>query len=228
MMVAALAYHRQGYLIVPTYSPRMFHMANFKHFRFNKWASATGKVTLRSRFCQYPLRSEEEIRYWFTRYPNANIKVATGAESGIVILDVDYYGGGREKAASLNLPETRRVESGNGCHYYFLYPQGHYLPSLRDAFGRGVSISFMAEKGSVCIPPSVYSNGQLYRFDNEQTAIAPLPPELVEQLVPHKELSRIYIILYFQLRYVLIIFPLLRLLLVIKRTAWLKWIGKHL
>ena len=37
---------------------------------------------------------EELIRQWWARYPQANIGIRTGAESGLVVLDIDPHNGG--------------------------------------------------------------------------------------------------------------------------------------
>ncbi len=67
---------------------------------------------------------ETQIRKWWTQWPEANIAVATGARSGLLVVDAD----GAEGMASLQednhaLPETVTAQSGRadgGRHNYFL------------------------------------------------------------------------------------------------------------
>jgi putative DNA primase/helicase len=70
----------------------------------------------------------DKIRDWWTKYPDANIGVRTGPESGIWVLDVDGEKGIKDlDALQLKygpLPPTPVVETGGGGrHYYFLWPR---------------------------------------------------------------------------------------------------------
>ena len=61
----------------------------------------------------------------WTAYPNANIGIRTGSESGLVVIDVDVKDSvnGCLSASELDLPETlvSRTPSG-GFHYYYQHP----------------------------------------------------------------------------------------------------------
>ena len=46
------------------------------------------------------------IRGWWDQWPTANVAIATGAESGLVVVDVDPRSGGLETLPGLNLPPT--------------------------------------------------------------------------------------------------------------------------
>ena len=37
----------------------------------------------------------DQIKHWWTASPNANIEIATGRKSGIIVLDIDPRNGGR-------------------------------------------------------------------------------------------------------------------------------------
>src|SRR5262249_37987575 len=75
-------------------------------------------------------KDEATIERWWTSYPKANIGIATGRVSGIVVVDVDGPRGQAKLAALLsqyqqtlqvrNYVETGRPEGGQ--HYYFAYP----------------------------------------------------------------------------------------------------------
>jgi hypothetical protein len=68
----------------------------------------------------------ELIAGWLKHWPSMNIGIKTGADSGLVVLDVDPRNGGFESLASfLPLPETPVVRTGGGGrHYYFAHPGG--------------------------------------------------------------------------------------------------------
>src|SRR5713226_418719 len=71
--------------------------------------------------------NEQHIQTWWTSHPTANIGLATGARSGIIVLDIDppegHFSLKELQATYTPLPETRRSRTGNkGLHYFFQYP----------------------------------------------------------------------------------------------------------
>jgi len=77
----------------------------------------------------------KQIRSWWTSWPDANIGIATGPPSGLLVLDVDGAVG-RKSLTDLikeyGLPKTRFSFTGrtgkdgkqNGAHLLFKYPVG--------------------------------------------------------------------------------------------------------
>jgi len=71
---------------------------------------------------------EQQIRAWWSQYPEANIGMATGQVSGLIVLDIDPRHGGDESLKYLisehdPLPITYKVKTGGGGeHYYFKRP----------------------------------------------------------------------------------------------------------
>jgi hypothetical protein len=84
-----------------------------KHPRLRKWR-------------EWASTDPGTIGGWWRQWPAANVGILTGAESGLVVLDVDPRNGGFESlAAFLPLPETvTAVTGGGGRHYYFAHPGG--------------------------------------------------------------------------------------------------------
>src|SRR5712692_10525513 len=65
---------------------------------------------------------EQQIHTWWTTHPTANIGLATGERSGIIVLDIDppegYFSLKELQAIYAPLPETRRSRTANkGLHY---------------------------------------------------------------------------------------------------------------
>lgn len=173
MTEAALEYLRQGYAVMPGWSPYLINKQG-KAELFGKPVYCSSKAPLRGRFFSRPITTEEEARRWFGRFPRANLLIATGRASGIAVLDVDHYTNDHLRVAGLDLPETRRVASGLGEHYYYRLPPGlPPLPTLRNAMPGEVTL--LAEQGCVIAPPSLHVSGKRYRWINPDTPISPLP-----------------------------------------------------
>ena len=123
------------------------------------------------------------IREWWRRSPSANVGIAMGAASGLVVVDVDLPRGGRESLRVLQqsgrqLPPTLTVRTGGGgLHLFYLPPRGRRVPN---AVARllGVDqplpgIDLRGDGGYVVAPPSVHASGGRYRWRGGR--LAPLP-----------------------------------------------------
>jgi putative DNA primase/helicase len=128
----------------------------------------------------------EEIRRWWTRWPVANIGMATGAASGRFVVDVDRRHGGHESLARLvyehgPLPETISVRTGDGTHFHFSTVDGATFKNTVSAIGAGIDVR--AEGGYVILPPSVHASGKLYEWADSGAQLLSPPEWLTELLV---------------------------------------------
>ncbi len=122
----------------------------------------------------------EEIRQWWTNTPDANIGVATGEVSGIVVLDVDVKNGVDGEASlrellrvqGAELPPTleSRTPSG-GRHLFFSVPEGVKVRSSAGTLGPGLDVR--GEGGYVVVSPSRV-NGTQYEWHGSKY-VAPAP-----------------------------------------------------
>lgn len=128
----------------------------------------------------------DQIRTCWHRWPAANIGIATGAASGLWVLDVDPAHGGLESIERLEavhgeLAPTWCVETGgDGLHLWFLLGEA----GLRNSAGRlGPGLDVRAEGGYVIVPPSRHRSGQAYRWADgwhpALVALVPAPPWLL-------------------------------------------------
>lgn len=169
---AALEYAARGWLVIPLNSPtargcscRQADCAKpGKHPR-----TAHG---LKDASCDPAI-----IHEWWTRWPDANIGIVTGPESGILVLDVD----GRQGEESLielarrgwRLPDTFTVRTGGGGqHNYFRWPNGANVRNSQSRIAPGLDIR--GQGGYVVAPPSRHASGSRYGIN--ETAIPPAPP----------------------------------------------------
>jgi hypothetical protein len=127
---------------------------------------------------------------WWERWPDANIGIATGPESGVIVLDVD----GEDGKASLKklgapgqLPRTLRAHTGRtgpdgqrtGFHLYFNWPAGTNLRNNAGLLGKGLDVR--AAGGYVVAPPSLHASGLRYEWAQDESAIAEPPAWLIAQ-----------------------------------------------
>jgi hypothetical protein len=104
------------------------------------------------------------VNNWWTKYPRANVAIATG-RSGLIILDLDPRHGADEQAviAKIGPVETVRVlTGGGGLHLWFKAPPGGYAPSA-GKFLPGIDIR--AGNSYAIIPPSSHISGGAYEFE---------------------------------------------------------------
>ncbi|HUK09395.1 MAG TPA: bifunctional DNA primase/polymerase [Stellaceae bacterium] len=130
------------------------------------------------------------IAEWWQRYPDANVGIATGAASGIFVLDIDPRHGGKDTLFALekehgDLPRTLTARTGEGWHLYFQHVGG--LRNRVGALGPGLDIR--TDDGYVVGPPSLHANGKCYRWI-DRSVIAAAPEWLIARLLspaPHHE-----------------------------------------
>lgn len=113
-----------------------------------------------------------QIEEWWTRWPSANIGIATGAASGgLVVIDLDVK---KEKgidgrvtlreweAEHGKLPDNTWVAiTGSGGYHYFY----HSDTQVKTSAGLYEGIDIRGEGGYVVAPPSIHENGRLYEWE---------------------------------------------------------------
>ena len=135
---------------------------------------------------------EQQIQTWWTLHPTANIGLATGEKSGVIVLDIDppegHYSLQELQSQHSPLPETRRSRTGNkGLHFFFQYPHdgNTYVNAVGLSGLEGVDIR--ATGGYVVIPPSKLYGRLAYKWGNSETPIAPLPEWLRDVLIAERQ-----------------------------------------
>jgi len=138
---------------------------------------------------QHRRPSAEEVRTWFSDWPEAGIGIVTGAVSGLVVLDVDFRHGGDASLKRLEqehdrLPATVECYSGGGGrHLYFAHPGG----LVRNKVGLAPGVDLRGDGGYVVAPPSLHASGQRYAWVENRTPdltpLAPLPDWVLRRTV---------------------------------------------
>jgi hypothetical protein len=168
---AALAYGRMGWRIFPCHS--VVQTATGP-------ACSCGKASCKSP-AKHPRTKrglldatddESTIRRYWTRWPDANIALATG--SGLAVFDIDGPEGAEEfkqlVATHGPVPATLAAATGRGLHLVFATQPGS--PSVRSsAMGK---VHVRGEGGYIIVAPSDHITGRKYQWVN-RLAPAPLP-----------------------------------------------------
>ena len=150
----ALAYAAHGWAVLPLYSVVNGECNCWKGAKCGRDAGKHPRVT--GGFLSASTDSDK-IRDWLGMWPHTNIGIATGATSGIVVVDIDPRNGAMDTLAKMadegkTFARTAQVLThSGGWHLYYQYP-GYKVKSESNALGPGIDIK--ADGGYVVAPPS--------------------------------------------------------------------------
>jgi bifunctional DNA primase/polymerase-like protein/AAA domain-containing protein len=152
-----------------------------------------GKVPLTRHGFRDATTDPAALRHWWCRHERANIGVATGAASGLWVLDVDRHdvdGDGADGVAALAalerlkgaLPQTLLQQTPSGGHHRFFRVASGL--DIRNSAGRvAPGIDVRGEGGYVAVAPSLDPAGTPYRWaertDPAAAALAAAPDWLL-------------------------------------------------
>jgi putative DNA primase/helicase len=156
----ALRHARDGWRVLPLYT--------IKHGECTcaKRGSCThpGKHPRTPNGVKDATTDRDRIKEW--TWSDANIGIATGRSSGIIVLDVDGDGGVASlealQAEHGRLPKTVTVKTGNGRHYYFRCDGDVHIGNSVHRLGEGIDVR--GDGGYVVGAGSVHVSGFTYRF----------------------------------------------------------------
>ncbi|HEY5214389.1 MAG TPA: bifunctional DNA primase/polymerase [Acidobacteriaceae bacterium] len=183
LLQAALRYASQGWHVLPLHNP-IYQGCSCGVLK----CESIGKHPRITHGLKGATTDAAIIRGWWEQWPDANIGIATGLASGIVVLDVDGVDGHaslRLLEALDQLPRTLRAHSGrigpdgerNGHHFYFALPNGADLRNSAGRLGKGLDIR--ASGGYIVAPPSLHASRLCYEWDSAESVIVELPQWLI-------------------------------------------------
>ncbi|HKZ24194.1 MAG TPA: bifunctional DNA primase/polymerase [Acidimicrobiia bacterium] len=169
---SAISYFRRGWSVIPMHSMRRNGCScrrvdcpsPGKHPRV-KWEEAMTTAP-----------GADQVGQWWERWPDANVGVATGAVSGVAVIDVDPRHEGDAtldelEAISGPLPLTLESRTGGGGRHIWFTIEQEDIPSVE----LGAGLELKAERGLIVAPPSRHYSGETYRWLEPVQEPAPLP-----------------------------------------------------
>ncbi len=114
----------------------------------------------------------QQLERWWGQFPFANIGILTGANTNLVVLDIDLKSDGFRSLELLEqqhskLPKSRRVTTGGGGLHIYFSCSGSQLKNRVNILP---GIDFRGDGGYIVAPPSRHASGKMYQWlDKDQT-----------------------------------------------------------
>ncbi len=196
MLDAALAYAEQGIAVFPLHNPLADGSCSCGGAHNGNEKKSIGKHPRTRNGLKAATTDKDQIRAWWTDWPDANIGIPTGMINGLVIVDVDEAEGEKSLRRMTDkygpLPATKKVKTGNGYQLYFKHP-AIKVKSTATFCREFPKVDSRGDGGYVVAPPSLHYSGARYVVDlSTPSELAELPTwlsELINAKPPDSHLS---------------------------------------
>ncbi len=181
LLNAALDYAARGIPVLPVHRPTSRPGPEVGCSCGDPGCGSIGKHPVTTHGLKDASTNREQIEWWWRRFPQANIGLATGHLFDV--LDIDGPTGQRSIARlSANHPISRPgplVRTGRGGWHVYLAPTGLGNPKPRDL----EKVDWRGRGGYVLAPPSRHASGRRYRWVRDlDTPLPEVPAALRERL----------------------------------------------
>lgn len=195
LLEAALKYASWGWPVFPLWWPENGKCACGKGDCQHPGKHPIGKLAPHGR--NSATTDPEIIKGWWGEYPQANIGIITGQQSGLVVVDVDPRNGGDESKKKLerlgNFPITPTAFTGGGGEHIFLqHPSNGQKIKSKSRLGEYSGVDQKGDGGYVVAPPSLHVSGEKYswKINPDKTSLAKTPEWLLALLLKDGEPDR--------------------------------------
>jgi hypothetical protein len=162
-----MAYAALGWAVFPLHTPKIGPSGDPKCSCGHGDCGSVGKHPRTVSGLKEATVDLDQIRRWWLQWPEANIGVATGTASNIIVLDVDDDKGGRESLAELmneygEIAETVEAHTGGGgSHIIFARND---LPIGNSASKLGPGLDVRGDGGYIVAAPSLHKSTKRYEW----------------------------------------------------------------
>jgi hypothetical protein len=182
LLASALSYAKNGWQVFPVYWPESDRCGCGKPDCKNQ-----AKHPLTPNGLNDASTDADVIQAWWTKWPKANIGIATGKISGLVVVDNDGPNCAELlRQQNIFLPKTAAAQTGRGLHGYYAHVGDGIIENrvalLTDGLPKDKrsQIDIRGDGGYVVAPPSVHITGRVYQWVILPTQkLTPLPDDLV-------------------------------------------------
>lgn len=191
---SALRYAARGWPVFPVHG-----IVNGRCTCGRTDCGSSGKHPLVRRGVHDAATDESVIHSWWNQCQLANVAIATGSPSGVVVIDIDL---GPRKSSSgevgepvsasldplieLGLPRTlTSLTGGGGLHLLYACRDGRLGNSVGGLPGVGEElpgVDLRAEGGYVLVPPSRHISGRRYAWLEPEGPFVSAPPWLMQEV----------------------------------------------
>ena len=181
LQAAALTYARRGWHVFPLHG-----IVRRRCTCGRLDCSSPGKHPITRHGVKDATSDPHVINEWWRRWRCANIALATGKRSGLIVIDIDLplALGSLDALVGRVLRTLVSLSGGGGIHLLLGAPEGYLLRNHASRLP-GIAadlpgIDLRAEGGYIVAPPSIHRSGRRYEWLDANAAIAPAP-EWVKQ-----------------------------------------------
>jgi hypothetical protein len=126
----------------------------------------------------------EVIERWWRTQPSCNIGLATGAVSGVMVVDFDDVDAEAEvrklESENCELPSTVESLTARGRHLFFRWPERE----VRNSAGKlAPGVDIRGNGGYVVVPPSLHPSGKRYCWSVDSANSFAAAPEWLLDLI---------------------------------------------
>jgi hypothetical protein len=174
---AALGYASRGWSVFPCHTPTIDGCSCGR-----SGCTSPGKHPRTRNGVHDATTERATVAGWWRRWPDANIAIATGQTSRLVVIDLDSRHGGSEAwtavTARHSAVEPPIVATGGGWHLWFRHHGGR-IPNSAGRLGAGIDVR--GDGGYVIAPPSLHPRGVRYRWLRGPRSELPMLPGWLEK-----------------------------------------------
>lgn len=159
LLNVARSYHEQGFSVIPIQPREKKPLIIWEKYQIQR-------------------ATEEELRAWWLKWPDANVGIVAGALSGLVVVDLDTVEAKdklKDLLPGLDFRAVPRSRTGKGWQLFFKHPG----VTITNRAGVLTGLDVRGDGGYVVAPPSVHPNRKIYKWEVPINGELPkLPVEL--------------------------------------------------